>query len=331
MGCKVVNRTWVGCEDRGGAGFAGGAVRGGGREVAMVGCARGDGGAGPGSEPWYRALFETSPVGVVLSDEAGLIVVANAAYCTLVGRSLADLVGRSSRGFTHPGELAQHAEVGRMMAAVEVGDAAVQLEKRYVRPDGTLRWAWLAVAYVTGPGGERWTMATVHDITERRRTEDSLRTQASTDPLTGLWNRRGWRGEMRQLLSTRELAEPLTIAMLDIDHFKAYNDVHGHSAGDALLREFGARARAVLRSGDVLARWGGEEFALALPGCITGDAATILGLLAGVVPDGQTFSAGYTLMRVGESVADAWDRSDTLLYTAKRRGRHRAVTDDDTR
>ncbi len=294
-------------------------------------CGRADAGEGPRFAPWYRVMFETSPVGVVLSDEAGLVVVVNPAYCTLVGRSLVELVGRSSREFTHPDDLAQHAEIERMMAAVEVGDAALRLEKRYVRPDGTLRWAWVALAYVTGPGGEQWTMSVIQDITERRDAEDSLRTQASTDPLTGLWNRRGWRSEMRQLLLRRESMEPLTIAMLDMDYFKAYNDVYGHQAGDTLLQGFGAYARAALRKGDVLARWGGEEFALALPRCTTGDAATILGLLAKVVPDGQTFSAGYTTMRAGESVADAWDRADTLLYTAKRRGRRIAVTDDDTR
>ena len=212
------------------------------------------------------------------------------------------------------------------MAAGEVGDAGVQLEKRYLRPDGSTRWVWLAVAPVAGPGAQRWTLATVHDVTDRRRTEDVLRTEAHTDPLTGLWNRRGWRRAMRQLLH-REQVEPVTIAMLDLDRFKVYNDVHGHGAGDALLQEFGARAQAALRSDDVLARWGGEEFALALPRCGIGDAGTVLGLLARVVPDEQTFSAGYTTMRGGESVADTWDRADTLLYAAKRQGRDRAITD----
>jgi diguanylate cyclase (GGDEF)-like protein/PAS domain S-box-containing protein len=292
----------------------------------VVGASR----AGGLDDPWYRAMFETNPVGQALADGDGLVVAANPAYCALVGRGLAELVGRSSREFTHPDDLAQHAAVGAMMAAVEVGEAAVQLEKRYLRPDGTVRWAWVALAYVAGPGGERWTLATVHDITDRRRGEDLLRIEASTDALTGLWNRRGWRSEMSQLLLRREPGQPVTIAMLDMDHLKAYNDSRGHGAGDALLQEFGARARAALRNGDVLARWGGEEFALALPGCTSGDAAVVLGLLARVVPDGQCFSAGYTTMRAGESVADAGDRADILLYTAKRQGRDRAVTDDDT-
>jgi diguanylate cyclase (GGDEF)-like protein/PAS domain S-box-containing protein len=296
--------------------------------LTAVGGARAARAVGPVGEPWFRSMFEACAVGMALADEDGLLVEANPAYCTLVGRSVPDLVGRSSREFTHPEDLLQHAGVEAMMSAVQVGQAAAQLEKRYVRPDGTVRWAWASMTYVAGAGGRRWTMATVHDITDRRRLEDTLRVEAGTDALTGLWNRRGWRAEMRALLNGRELTAPMTIAMLDVDHFKVYNDVYGHRAGDELLRELGARAQAVLRGDDVLARWGGEEFALALPRCAPTDAARVLNLLAQLVPDGQSFSAGYTTMRAGESVADAVDRADALLYTAKRRGRRRAVTDD---
>lgn len=288
-------------------------------------------GVGPGWGHWYRAMFEISPVGLGLADEAGLLVLANAAYCTLVGRSFDELVGRSSREFTHPDDLAQHAAVEQMMAAVKVGDPGVRLEKRYVRPDGTVRWGWVAVAYVPGPNGEQWTMASVHDTTDRRHTEEALNNEASSDPLTGLLNRRGWRTQMRALLATRALVEPFTIAVLDFDHFKAYNDTHGHRAGDTVLRHFGSCARAVLRHDAILARWGGEEFALALPRCTTDDATTILSLLAETMPDGQTFSAGHTTMQAGESVANTLDRADTLLYTAKRHGRDRIITDHHTR
>lgn len=244
------------------------------------------GGASPGSgwDSWLQSMFDISPVGMALADHTGVLVLANPAYCSVLGRSFEELVGRSSREFTHPDDLAQHAAVEQMMAVVEVGDAAVQLEKRYLHPDGSVRWAWVSVAYVPAACGVQWTMATVHDITDRRRSEDLLRTEAETDPLTGLWNRRGWSTQMQQLLATREPTQPLTIAMLDLDHFKAYNERHGHHAGDTLLQGFGARASAALRHGDVLARWGGEEFALALPGCGPEDATTILGLLARVVP-----------------------------------------------
>ena len=93
-----------------------------------------------------------------------------------------------------------------------------------------------------------------------------LATQSRTDPLTGAANRRSWDEEMdRELARARRTGDPLTVALLDMDHFKAYNDTHGHAAGDVLLRDLVTAIRAELRTGDVIARWGGEEFALALP------------------------------------------------------------------
>ena len=170
-------------------------------------------------------------------------------------------------------------------------------------------------------------MAVVHDTTDRRGAEEALHDAAHTDALTGLVNRRGWRAGLRRLLAAAEPPAPLTLVMLDMDNFKAYNDTHGHHAGDILLREFATKARGALRPTDLFARWGGEEFALALPHCPSANAATILADLAALVPHSQTFSAGHTTLRPNESVTDCWDRSDDLLYAAKRAGRHRALTD----
>jgi diguanylate cyclase (GGDEF)-like protein/PAS domain S-box-containing protein len=285
------------------------------------------GGDDAGWASWHRVLFEHSPVGVALADEGELLMLVNPAYCALLGRSAEELVGRSPREFIHPDDLPEHDATAQRMAAVDVGDTAQRLEKRYLQPDGSTRWGWMAVTYVPGPGGRRFKMATVHDTTDRRHAEDALHTQATTDVLTGLVNRRGWRSQLPGLVAARTSLEPLTIAVLDIDHFKAYNDTHGHPAGDRVLREFADRAQTVLRRGDVLARWGGEEFALALPRCGSADASTVLAALADVMPNGLTFSAGHTTIADGESVADTWDRADTLLYNAKHRGRNQIITD----
>jgi diguanylate cyclase (GGDEF)-like protein len=125
------------------------------------------------------------------------------------------------------------------------------------------------------------------------------------------------------------------IALLDIDFFKQINDRHGHAVGDEVLRSFAAAARAELRGGDVLARWGGEEFLLMLPD--TGEAAASAVLerirarvgalqVKGVVLERRiSFSAGLTARRGAEALADTVNRADKALYQAKSAGRDRVV------
>jgi diguanylate cyclase (GGDEF)-like protein len=91
-------------------------------------------------------------------------------------------------------------------------------------------------------------------------------TEATTDALTGLRNRGGWLPGAQELSTAWDRVEPFTVAIIDLDHFKSFNDTRGHVAGDALLARFGAALRAELRGRELVSRWGGEEFAIALPG-----------------------------------------------------------------
>jgi diguanylate cyclase (GGDEF)-like protein/PAS domain S-box-containing protein len=147
-----------------------------------------------------------------------------------------------------------------------------------------------------------------------------------TDELTGLPNRRAW-----DELLTHELAhaerhgESVSVAMLDLDFFKKYNDEHGHLAGDRLLRAAAAAWQATLRSSDVLARWGGEEFAVMLPGCDGAGAAVLIERLRGTLPDGVTFSAGVSTSNGRTAPRALVDAADQALYTAKAGGRDRVV------
>jgi len=280
---------------------------------------------------WYRAMFEASPVAFALADEDGLLTLANDAYCRLVGREREWLMGRSSREFTHPDDLAQHAAMGQLMHEAASRATELRVEKRYIRPDGEIRWGWVSVASVSGPGDERWTMAVVYDTTDRRGAEDTLLTEATTDALTGLRNRRGWLQGAQELLTAWDRVEPVTVAIIDLDHFKAFNDTRGHVAGDALLARFGAALRAELRGRDLVSRWGGEEFAIALPGRDRRHAAVVLAQLVKLVPDGQTFSAGYDLLGADEDVLDCLDRVDAYMYRAKGLGRNQFVTSPEVR
>ena len=147
---------------------------------------------------------------------------------------------------------------------------------------------------------------------------------ARSDALTGVANRRSWDYQLdRACRTARERSEPLAVAVLDLDHFKAYNDQFGHPAGDRLLKEATAAWSQHLRPGEALARIGGEEFALLLPDH-DGEAARarILEMMAST-PSGQTFSAGVAIWRDGIEAAVAMAAADRALYHAKRGGRKR--------
>ena len=150
-----------------------------------------------------------------------------------------------------------------------------------------------------------------------------LARQSLSDPLTGAANRRSWDEEMdRELARARRTGDPLTVALIDMDHFKAYNDTHGHLAGDVLLKDLVIAIRAELRTGDVIARWGGEEFALALPDCNLEQAQTIASRLLNIVPSGQTASIGLTQALAQDTPRAMIERADRALYTAKDGGRN---------
>ena len=149
---------------------------------------------------------------------------------------------------------------------------------------------------------------------------------ARVDALTSLPNRRAWDEELvKGLHRARRTAQPCAVALLDLDHFKRYNDTHGHQAGDALLRETAQTLAARLRAGDLIARYGGEEFALLLHGCDGANALKFFERLHGATLEGQTFSAGVVECSGTEEGGQAVQRADEALYRAKAGGRNRTV------
>jgi diguanylate cyclase (GGDEF)-like protein len=113
--------------------------------------------------------------------------------------------------------------------------------------------------------------------------------------------------------------------MLDLDHFKAYNDTHGHQAGDRLLKAAAAAWREVLRPGDLLARYGGEEFVAVLADCPPQEARAVAERLRRSTPSGETCSIGVATWDGAEAVDALVRRADEALYAAKRAGRDRVV------
>ncbi len=193
----------------------------------------------------------------------------------------------------------------------------------------------LAVAILTGE------MSKLRARMSRQKEElmlamGKIQTLATLDELTSLANRR-YMNEVLMAVERRqtEAGDTMCLALLDIDFFKSVNDSYGHAGGDAVLRNFAAAARSELRAGDILARWGGEEFLLLL--CDTGidEAGTVLCRMADAVravemPDldihrSITFSAGLVQRANDEPFSETIARADRAMYEAKAQGRNRVV------
>lgn len=149
---------------------------------------------------------------------------------------------------------------------------------------------------------------------------------ATTDPLTAVSNRRRWAEEFdREISRAQRTGSPLSIAMLDLDLFKRFNDLNGHAAGDDLLVGAAQAWSGILRPTDLLARRGGEEFGVILPGCDLEGARVIAERLREAVPGAQTCSIGVAVWDRTEPATDLEGRADAALYLAKENGRDLVV------
>jgi len=169
--------------------------------------------------------------------------------------------------------------------------------------------------------------------TELERTQE----QARTDPLTGFLNRRGMEEILiREFARSRRTASPLSVAILDIDHFKTVNDEHGHDVGDQALVHIAKVARSGVRETDVVCRYGGEEFVVVFPGAAADGARFVVDrmrtlaestpLAVGALKVQIRFSAGVSeLTGTDGSIRVLLKRADDALYEAKRAGRNRVV------
>lgn len=163
---------------------------------------------------------------------------------------------------------------------------------------------------------------------------NAAREEARTDALTGLWNRKAFEEQLQiQTAISRRYDLPLTLVLLDIDHFKNINDTRGHAIGDAVLKELAQRLRASVRDADLTTRYGGDEFALLLPqthldgGCQVAERIChhVASALASfpAIENPITLSAGVASLNPRESSADLVHRADSALYESKQAGRNR--------
>lgn len=224
------------------------------------------------------------------------------------------------------------------MARSVVGLADWQQTFR-LRQDGGERWLEVRARTQRGEAGVTVWDGCLWDVSRQKEEEDRQRRLISTDMLTGTLNRRGFKvGAGAVIAHAARHGRALALAMLDLDHFKALNDTHGHAAGDIALKTFAMTCRDSLRPYDLIARLGGEEFAVMLSDSEPDEVWLILERLRRQVAETEivlggetlhiTVSLGLTFLAPGDDLDEALGRADQALYRAKHGGRNRLVGPD---
>ncbi len=287
------------------------------------------------SEERYRQVEAHAPIGLALVSPDGHWLRVNPALCALVGYTEEELLAGTFQDVTHPDDLDADLEQVRQVLAGEID--TYRMEKRYIRKDGSLVWALLAVSLVRdAAGAPLYFIAQIQDIDERKRDEERLRHVAHHDALTGLPNRVLFNDRLGQaLLSAERARRALAVLLIDLNRFKDVNDTLGHDAGDALLQAVAARMRDALRASDTVARLGGDEFAVLLPdtaeaGAAHAAAKIVAALTTPVNVGGHRVEAGGSVGIAcypahGTDAATLLRHADVAMYEAKRSGSGMAV------
>lgn len=285
-----------------------------------------------------QGVLDNMDPGITLFDPSLNLLAYNDRYIELfdfpenlivVGRNLENILQQMAAN----GEFMAVAVDDEIRQRLDMFRAGVSFRMDHERPTGRV----IEIRGGPMPGGEF--IASYTDITERKEMEKELRKLATTDPLTGVNNRRRYNEiSERELTRCKRYQHSLCVLLLDADHFKAINDTYGHDAGDRVLQSLANVCIRELRDVDVLGRFGGEEFTVTLPETSIEtalEAAERLRISLADTPvmldDGQmiryTVSIGAaSLKNASESLTELLNRADSALYKAKEAGRNRVVS-----
>lgn len=296
------------------------------------------------SEARFRSFVEHSPAAAFIKDDEGRMRYYNRTLANMYGVSPDDWLGKTDYEIW-PQEIADALRSADI--AVLGGLDGIELAERTPHPAGGVAyWKSFKFPYIDIEG-KRCLAGLAIDVTRETHLEEQLRESESKlraanvelhrltleDPLTGLGNRRSFDVVLDQdLRRSQETGRPLSVLMLDVDHFKRLNDTYGHAEGDRVLRELGDLLRRTVRSGDRVCRHGGEEFAIMLPETTVEQALCLAERICHVVREhawtvcGVTISVGVaaSTQRTANGISLAAE-ADRALYAAKRAGRNQAL------
>lgn len=271
---------------------------------------------------------------VLITDTSGDIVYVNNAFEQQTGYKREDVIGKNPRllksgehGAEFYAKLWKKISSGKTFRATFTERAS---DGRYFHQEQTI------TPVKTRDGTITHYVATGKDITKRVEMEHELQRLATTDKLTGINNRLRFEQLLEHELERGErYRRRLSLIMFDIDHFKIVNDTHGHEAGDHVLQELSRVVEEKLRSSDVFARWGGEEFMVLTPETDIQGATELAERLRSAIaehdfgkPGPISASFGVAACQNDDTVRSLARRADKALYRAKDKGRNRVETED---
>lgn len=280
-----------------------------------------------------QAVVDRMSDAVYWARPDGHLIYVNAAACRMLGYASAELLAFSVRDILPDGVDDRWADHWRDLQQA----GSLTFESQHQNKSGAVIPVEIRADYIKFQGAE-YACGLARDITERKRLQEALQEQAIRDPLTGLFNRRYLDETLpRELSRCQRSGEPLAVAMLDLDHFKHFNDVYGHEAGDRVLRMISLSLRQSLRASDIACRYGGEELTVVMPGSSLEDAQDRLDQVRKAIQQLHLrYRAGELPMitvSIGVAAAAAEEidatlllgRADAALYQAKEQGRNRLV------
>src|SRR4051794_11678565 len=286
------------------------------------------------SEMRFRSAFDDAPIGIALLELDGRFARVNASLCTTTGYAEDELLDM------HIHDLAPTGDPGHLRDWAE--HAGAEVERRFQRADGSVGWAlWRHSPVPDESSGLSYFISQCVDISKRKLAETELEFRAQHDVLTRLPNRSLFVEHLGEAIERRTGAHgEVAVVFVDLDNFKVINDSLGHGAGDRLLTAVAGRLAGALREGDVVARFGGDEFTILLRDVVDEQHALQIcerlaaALKPPVVLDGEqrflTASFGLTLTGPRETSPDELLRdADAAMYRAKAQGKARCTVFDD--
>jgi diguanylate cyclase (GGDEF)-like protein/PAS domain S-box-containing protein len=275
------------------------------------------------SEEKHRLLVENSHDIIYTITSDGTLTFVSPSWTALLGHRAAQVVGHSFRKFVHPDDHAVCA--AWLQNVIETGRRQEGIEYRVRHMNGSWRWHTSHAVPLSDEAGTIIGLEGIaSDITERKQADEALRRLSTHDALTDLYNRSFFMEEVARLERGRKF--PVSIVMADVDHLKEMNDQLGHAAGDALLKRVAQVLTAAFRAEDVVARIGGDEFAVLLPATDATSANVSLQRVRQLIQENNAdhteapiqISIGISTAESPASLSDVLKEADANMYREKR-------------